>query len=244
MQLSAPDAAPMRVLATVDNINRSGRSMDARTLVIDGPAGEAFAELDAAIEATSAATKGAKVGAAAILQRPDGTFQARPILDLADGSPFATERSRAKRPLVTGQMDVHALDVAAIVDGTRIERMPDYSQANPASWQDRQLFELVAADGTTSWGFSTHRSRYARTDASHFTKVGADFDATVERAQRSAKRDGLPLMIMQDDAGDYYMTGFTGSGYVKREGAAVRPTDDAVKAIVGASGQIDLLERA
>lgn len=239
MQLTTPTTAPMRVLATVDTVNRSGRTMDARTLVLDGPESQPYDTLDAAIAATSAATKGAADGAAAIVTTRDG-FVAREVRDLADGSPFAIEGSRAKRTFVTGQMDVLATDVAAIVDGARVERMPDYDAANPQSWQDRQLFQLVAKDGSTRWGFSRARSRYARTDASHFTKVGPDFDATLARATRSAKRDGLPLLVLQDDAGDYYMTGFTGSRDVLA-GTGVRATDSAVKALVGPNGALDLL---
>ena len=237
MQLSAPTTEPMRVLATVDRINRSNRRMEEQTLVIDGPASEAYADLDGAIEATSAATKGARVGAAAILQQGDGSFVARPVLDLTDGgAPLEIERSRAKRTFVTGQMDVLATDVAAIVDGARIERMPDYSAATPESWQDRRLFDLVDADGQARWGYSAQRSRYARTDASHFTKVGDDFDAAVKRATTSTKRDGGTLLVLQDDAGDYYMSGFTGSREVRTEGARITNADPAIKVMVGADG--------
>lgn len=251
MQIPAALTPPMRVLASVESTNRSGRSMEPTTLVLDGAARELGTDLDAAITATSEATQGAKVGAAAVLRSADGSFVAQPIRELPTGSPFEVERSRAARPLVTGQMEVHATDVVAIVDGRRIERMPDYARQAPEAWQDQRLLQLVGRDGADRWSFSTQRAQGARVDASHFTEVGSDFDAAVGRATSSVRRDHFreALLLLKDDEGSFWMGGFQGNralleGLGGRGGgaplAAVRPLNPAVQAVVGATQLVDL----
>lgn len=258
MQLSAPaTATPMQVVATVDSRTRSGASADATTLVADGPVlGDGAADLDAAIAVATEATRGAAVGAAAIFETADG-FVARAVRELPHGTPFEVERSRATRPHVTGRMDVHDTSLRAIVDGKRVERMPDYSAATPAAWQDTQLLELTFAGGHQAWSFSTQRRDGARTFDSHFTNVGSNWEDAVTRATRSIRRDFIKdaLLLLKGDDGDFYMSGFEGSQNLldlngrgsdvpaSERLKAVSAVNPAVQAIVGANDIVDLRGR-
>jgi hypothetical protein len=261
MQLAQPVATPpMQVVASVGSRTRGGASAQPTTLVADGPSMAAPAPtLDAAIAAAGEATRGAAVGAAAVFETEQG-FVARAVRELSTGRPLQVERSRAAKPLVSGRMDVHDPTLRAIVDGGRIERMPDYAAATPEAWQDLRLLELELSNGSKAWSFSSQRRQGARTDASHFTKLGSDRDAAIARATRSVRSDYFheALLLLRGDDGSYYMGGFTGGqGLLDEPGrvsrgeiqpsnrlAAVRATNAAVQAIVGARGIIDLRDGA
>lgn len=266
--LTAPASAGIANTLLADGILRPRGETDRPVALVAGeaPYGDAagYATIDAAVAAAKVSSKGYQNPASATVVR-DGRFFNFPVLSTPGKVPWDVERG-GKALSVHGKLQVHEPGLRAMVDGAKVELLPDYSANTPEAWQDLRLGTYVVRRASTDWGgkvtygepkhvsaYAGQRLDYATKKTPYFDPVGDNLQVAVRNAFRMVSRDygREALMLLKGDNGTYYATAFTGSSELldgSGRGAhastpndlvTMTPTEDAVVGVVSSRRWID-----